>query len=218
MQTPIYLLLLNLSSLLQLFSTRAASTPTPTYLNITAITTHNNASIFQCWQFLEPMHYPPPSTSPSSSPDQQLPLRLPLSSTNITNTNSTSQPLDPPLYQTLPPNYTVGLHTAPTLQYVFVLSGLVHLYLPNTITTTFTNNTGVPNETMVPENTENEVWMVGGRGRYGVILATDVKGEGHVTEMPGAEWTVTVQVPILGVPDYRVLYEGGCLKEELGVL
>lgn len=45
----------------------------------------------------------------------------------------------------------------------------------------------------------------------------DVSGLGHITRYPSAEQTVALQIPLgEGVlPGHEVLYEGGCVGEEV---
>lgn len=65
-------------------------------------------------------------------------------------------------------------------------------------------------------NSDVEAWVTG--GKHGVILAldtADVSALGHITRYP-AERTVTLQIPLGdgGVPNHRVLHEGGCSEAE----
>ncbi|KAJ5369816.1 uncharacterized protein N7496_005908 [Penicillium cataractarum] len=101
-------------------------------------------------------------------------------------------------YTVLPAGFDGGRHNAPAKQWVIFISGLAHITLPNSTT---------------------EAWIAG--GKYGAILAldtVDVSGLGHITRYPSAEETVAIQVP-LGeggvLPDHEVLYEGGCVGEEV---
>ncbi|OCL15472.1 hypothetical protein AOQ84DRAFT_278891 [Glonium stellatum] len=91
---------------------------------------------------------------------------------------------------------------APAVQYSLVLSGLVHIRIPNS--------------TLSPE--QSEAWIVG--GKYGILIAADtvdVSKAGHVTEFPSSDDTVIAQFPIPGnkVPEHRLLYTGPCKMEEL---
>lgn len=79
-----------------------------------------------------------------------------------------------------------------TPRFSLVISGLVHIQLPNSTT---------------------EAWIQG--GKYGFILAADtveVSKLGHITEFPGGDDTVIAQFPVTGgqVPGHVVLYEGPC--------
>ena len=71
----------------------------PTSLNITAISAQNGLSIFECWQIL-----PGFSTSSQAGTVGASILQL----GGLANMS----------YSVLPPNFTAGLHNAPTTQYV----------------------------------------------------------------------------------------------------
>jgi hypothetical protein len=87
-----------------------------------------------------------------------------------------------------------------TNRFSLVVSGLVHIRLPNSTT---------------------EAWIQG--GKYGIILAADtveVSKLGHITDFPGGDDTVIAQFPVTGgnVPSHVVLYEGPCgLGSGIGV-
>jgi hypothetical protein len=82
-------------------------------------------------------------------------------------------------------------------RYVYFISGLAHITLPNA--------TG-------------EVWVQG--GKYGLIIAADdaaVSKYGHTTSYPGDADTVALQVPFKGgvAPNHTVLHSGPCTWPEM---
>jgi hypothetical protein len=85
-------------------------TTTPA-LNLTAISTSNGSSIFECWQL--------PKFHSSSSAG------------TVGALNSFLGNLDNATYTVIPPHFDGGLHNAPAPQFVAFLSGLAHITLPN---------------------------------------------------------------------------------------
>jgi hypothetical protein len=83
---------------------------TPT-LNLTAISTSNGSSIFECWQLLSFV------TSAGAGTVGALNLFL--------------GNLDNATYTVIPPRFDGGIHNAPAPQFVVFLSGLAHITLPN---------------------------------------------------------------------------------------
>ena len=81
-----------------------------------------------------------------------------------------------------------------TYRFVHFLSGIGHVTLPEGNT-----NSG-------------ELWALG--GPYGLLIAADTKGSGHITTYPSDETTLAVQLPFEGnvAPDHTVLYEGVCQR------
>lgn len=80
---------------------------------------------------------------------------------------------------------------------VSFLSGLAHITLPS------------PS----PDSKagEDEAWITG--GAYGLLVALDTEGTGHVTTYPGDEATVSLQIPFGDagdVPAHEVLADGPC--------
>jgi len=101
-------------------------------------------------------------------------------------------------YTILPPRFNGGLHTAPAPQIVHFVSGLAHITLP----TSSTSSTS--------ENSSQELWIVGGAG--GLLIAADTTGSGHITRYPSDQETVGIVAPFEGgrIPAYEVLREGAC--------
>ncbi|KAI1082807.1 hypothetical protein F5B20DRAFT_577886 [Whalleya microplaca] len=151
------------------------------YLNLTAITGRDNISVFECWQLKTPFAT---SSVPGVSGTQTLQMG------DLANAT----------YTIIPPRFNGSLHNAPYKQYVWFISGVVHLSLPNA--------TGDA--------------LVHG-GKYGLIYADDTKdisGWGHRTQYPGNDETIAFQVPVeAGInPGHTVLHDGPCsLGESIGV-
>ncbi|KAB8239408.1 hypothetical protein ETB97_004729 [Aspergillus alliaceus] len=98
-------------------------------------------------------------------------------------------------YMIIPAHTDGGRHNAPTIQWVTFLSGLAHITL---------------------SHSDDEAWIPG--GKHGTILAidtADVSAEGHNTEYPSEEATVTLALPVERVPRHRVLYGGACVESEM---
>ena len=76
-----------------------------------------------------------------------------------------------------------------TLRFFVLLSGLAHVTLPEG---------------------DDELWIM--EGVNGLIIAADVRGDGHFTEYPSDKPTVALQVPFDGgkMPEHRVLGKGVC--------
>ncbi|KAI1500081.1 hypothetical protein F5X99DRAFT_256809 [Biscogniauxia marginata] len=149
-----------------------------TYLNLTAITGRGRVSVLECWRLSAPFAT---SDVPGISGTQALQLG------DLANAT----------YTVLPARFDGGLHNAPAKQYVWFISGLIHLTLPNA--------TG-------------EAWVYG--GKYGLIYAddtADISGWGHITRYPGNDETVALAIPVKdGVnPKHTVLHDGPCVTAEL---
>ncbi|KAI1340403.1 hypothetical protein F5Y15DRAFT_380578 [Xylariaceae sp. FL0016] len=149
-----------------------------TYLNMTSITGRNSISVLECWRLETPFET---SNVPGVIGTRTLNLG---DATNAT-------------YTVLPSRFDGGLHNAPVKQYVWFISGLIHLTLPNAT---------------------DEAWVYG--GRYGLIFAddtADVSGWGHRTRYPGSDETIALTVPVQDgkAPAYTVLHDGACDDGEL---
>ncbi|KAI1487452.1 hypothetical protein F5X96DRAFT_650019 [Biscogniauxia mediterranea] len=165
-------------------SSPSSSSSSSSYLNLTAITGHNRVSVLECWQLADPFAT---SDVPGVAGTQTLGLGGG-GGGGLAGTTT---------YTVLPPRFDGGLHNAPAKQYVWFISGLIHLSLPNAT---------------------EEAWIHG--GRYGLIYAgdtADVSGWGHRTRYPGSDETIALVVPVKdGVsPEHRVLHDGPCVAGEL---
>lgn len=103
-----------LTTILALATAAAAqlsSNVTTPSLNLTAISTSNGTSIFECWRL--------PNFYSSSGAGTFGALNLFLGN------------LDNATYTVIPPRFDGGIHNAPAPQFVAFLSGLVHITLPN---------------------------------------------------------------------------------------
>ncbi|KAI1661362.1 hypothetical protein F4813DRAFT_399331 [Daldinia decipiens] len=95
-------------------------------------------------------------------------------------------------YYSIPPRFDSGRHPGPAKQYIWLISGLMHVYLPNA--------TG-------------EVIVHG--GRYGLMYVddrADVSIWGHRTTFPGDDETILLMIPVRdGInPPHSVLHDGPC--------
>ena len=82
-------------------------------------------------------------------------------------------------------------------RYSLVLSGLVHIRLPNST---------------------SEAWVQG--GKYGILIAADTKAvskDGHITDFPGGDDTVIAQFAFADgkLPEHKPLYTGPCSFSEM---
>lgn len=169
----------------------------PTFLNITALSAHNGASVLECWQIL-----PGFTTSSQAGTTGASILQL----GGLANMS----------YSVIPPNFNAGLHNAPTTQcvssrtyahspilthahspkrWVVFLSGLAHITLPNSTVDAY-----VPG------------------GKNGLIFAADTAAvsTGHSTNYPSNSETIALQIPTGGsIPQHNVLYSGPCKPIEL---
>ncbi|KAF2402080.1 hypothetical protein EJ06DRAFT_529199 [Trichodelitschia bisporula] len=139
-------------------------------LNITAIAAVNGASVLQCWHL---------AAAPA---DFASAVNYPLGAGAFSGS----------FLGVIAPRTVVGKAWAPHVQFSFVLSGLVHISIPDS---------------------KQEAWIQG--GRYGGIIAADTKDvslTGHITEFPGGDETLIAQFPMVGneVPAHEVLYDGAC--------
>ncbi|KAI1481656.1 hypothetical protein F4774DRAFT_17580 [Daldinia eschscholtzii] len=142
-------------------------------LNLTAMSGRNSISVFECWQLTLPL-------GKKYGVDMFL----------MGDTESAS-------YYLVPPRYDAGRHPGPAKQYVWVISGILHLTLPNAT---------------------DEVIVYG--GRYGLIYiddTADISVWGHRTTYPGYDDTILLMMPVRdGInPPHTVLYDGPCKVEEL---
>ncbi|KAI1385089.1 uncharacterized protein F4822DRAFT_417266 [Hypoxylon trugodes] len=151
------------------------------YMNLTTLTGRDNVSVLECWQLSTPFAT---SDVPGVAGTQTLELG------GLANAT----------YTVIPPRFDSGLHNAPVKQYVWFVSGVAHLSLPNATGEAIVNG-----------------------GRYGLIYADDTKdisGWGHLSRYPGGDQTITVTFPVQdGVnPNHTVLHDGPCtLSESMGV-
>ncbi|KAI1143574.1 hypothetical protein F5Y05DRAFT_409019 [Hypoxylon sp. FL0543] len=151
------------------------------FLNLTTLTGRDGVSVLECWQLTTPFVT---SDVPGVSGTQTLNLG------DLANAT----------YTVIPPRFDGGLHRAPLKQYVWFVSGLAHLSLPN--------------------GTDEAV--VHG-GKYGLIFAddtSDISGWGHRTQYPGGDETIAITIPVRDNvrPAYKVLHDGACsLEETVGV-
>ena len=55
-------------------------------------------------------------------------------------------------------------------------------------------------------------------GVHGLMIAADVKGDGHLTGYPSDKPTVALQIPFAAgsMPAHRTLHEGTCRAESTG--
>ncbi|KAI0842020.1 hypothetical protein F5Y06DRAFT_258836 [Hypoxylon sp. FL0890] len=151
------------------------------FLNMTTLTGRDNVSVLECWQLTTPFVK---SDVPGVSGTQTL---------NMGDLSNAT-------YTVIPPRFDGGLHRAPFKQYVWFVTGLIHLSLPNGTDEAIVNG-----------------------GRYGLIFAddtSDISGWGHRTQYPGGDETVAIQIPVKDNvrPPYKVLHGGACtLGETVGV-
>ncbi|ORY66521.1 uncharacterized protein BCR38DRAFT_299111, partial [Pseudomassariella vexata] len=141
-------------------------------LNITALSAHNSVSVLECWQL----------SSPFVTSDE--PGRVGTQSMSLAQLGNAT-------YDIIPARYDGGLHSEPRKQFVYFISGLAHITLPN----------------------HTEAWIRG--GKHGLIFAedtSDVSPWGHGTEYPGQEDTIAITIPVEDgvVPEHTVLHEGPC--------
>ncbi|KAI1096278.1 hypothetical protein F5B19DRAFT_438584 [Rostrohypoxylon terebratum] len=158
--------------------TRAEQQQQP--LNVTALTGKKNVSVLECWQLSTPF-----VTSNVSGVVGTHTLELGAAS------NAT--------YTILPIRFEGGLHNAPFKQWVWFISGIVQLSLPNGTDTA----------------------LVYG-GKYGLVFADDTKdisGWGHEATYPGDE-VIAVSIPTRDniAPEHSVLHSGACtIDEQVGI-
>jgi hypothetical protein len=101
-------------------------------------------------------------------------------------------------YVILPPRSAEGIHKPPSPMFFVLLSGEAHVTFPYN---------------------DEELWIRSvGEGGESLIVAVDVRGEGHFTEYPGERESVALQVPFRdGIPpDHRVLGKGNCSDVLMG--
>ncbi|KAI2784744.1 hypothetical protein F4815DRAFT_441047 [Daldinia loculata] len=125
-------------------------------------------SVFECWQL----------TSPFTKTAGADVLRM----GDIANAS----------YYSIPPRIDGGRHPGPAKQYIWVISGLMHMSLPNAT---------------------DEVIVHG--GRYGLMYiddTADVSAGGHRSTFPGDDETILLMIPVRGGinPPHWVLYDGPC--------
>ena len=180
------LLALALSPLLILLvqpQSTLSNVTTPT-LNLSAVAARDGASVFQCWSL------------PNFKVNEQ--------AGTVGALNLILGPLANASYTVLPARFDGGLHNAPAAQLVVLLSGLLHITLPN-----------------VTAGPTTDAWIQG--GKYGTLIAVDtpaVSRYGHRSTYPSDADTVALQIPFAPgeIPRHTVLYEGPCQWPELAGL
>ncbi|KAI0898278.1 hypothetical protein F4806DRAFT_493938 [Annulohypoxylon nitens] len=151
------------------------------YLNITALTGKNNVSVLECWQLKTPFVT---SDIPGIVGTQTLDMG------GVSNAT----------YSILPARFDGGLHNAPYKQWVWFMSGIIQLSLPNGTDTAL---------------------LYG--GKYGLVFVDDTKdisGWGHETVYPSGDEVIAISIPVQGnsAPEHSVLHSGGCtMDEQVGV-
>ncbi|KAI9834670.1 MAG: hypothetical protein M1826_000072 [Phylliscum demangeonii] len=148
----------------------------PSYLRLTALSAAKRQSTLECWQLTRPFLVSSTAGISGAAVAQ------------LGATESAS-------YGVLPAHFDGGLHRAPVVQYVVILSGVAHITIPNST---------------------QEVWIR--PGKTGLLIAADtanVSDTGHYTVYPGNQPTIALQVQTAGgaVPEHVVLHEGACHDE-----
>ncbi|KAK0927229.1 hypothetical protein LTR57_003390 [Friedmanniomyces endolithicus] len=158
--------------------TCTATLPAVHRLNVSVTAAENGQSVIQCWQ-----------------------LTMPPSLVTIGHATFQSQTLGDLQSGSLNiflPGLNLGLHAAPTKQWVIVLAGSIKVYLQN--------NQSEANTAFVSSGTS------------GILLAVDTKDVspvGHITET--IEQTALLFMPTANgtVPQHRVLHNHVCAGEDL---
>ncbi|KAI1804059.1 hypothetical protein F4811DRAFT_304106 [Daldinia bambusicola] len=140
-------------------------------IDITALSARSGISVLECWQLASP---------PTRASGVDV-LRM----GDIANAS----------YYIFPPRFDSGRRPGPARQYVWVISGVVHLSLPNAT---------------------DEATIHG--GRYGLTYVedtADVSVWGHRATFPGYDETVLLMIPVRdGInPPHTVLHDGPCKVE-----
>ncbi|KAI1105270.1 hypothetical protein F4804DRAFT_304795 [Jackrogersella minutella] len=147
------------------------------YMNLTTLTGKNNVSVLECWQL----------SIPFQTDDEPGVKGLDvLWMGELANASTT----------VIPGRFDGGLHNAPFKQWVWFITGVIQLSLPNGTGTALVNG-----------------------GKYGLIYADDTKdisGWGHETVYPGADETIALTIPVQdGInPNHTVLHDGPCILDE----
>ncbi|KAI2629792.1 hypothetical protein GGR54DRAFT_650077 [Hypoxylon sp. NC1633] len=144
------------------------------HLNVTTITARDHVSVLECWQM----------TTPFATIAGGLKT---LGLGDLSNG----------MIQIAPPGIAQEPHNAPYKQYLWVITGIVHITLPNA--------TG-------------EASIYG--GKYGLMYAEDTKDisrYGHVSWSYGRDEMLAVSFPVKNNvnPAHKVLHHGPCEEEEL---
>ncbi|KAI0380833.1 hypothetical protein F5Y04DRAFT_256814 [Hypomontagnella monticulosa] len=148
-----------------------------TKINITAIGTHSGSSTIECWQLAD---------SFSMIPNPNL-FDLPAGTLgDVANIS----------YFFAPAGGDIGTHNAPFKQWIFVLSGLMRVTVPDDSTAFYASG-----------------------GKSGILFASDtpeVSTKGHLTSFPGTEGTLVATIPTKNNqnPAHTVLHSGPCKKAE----
>ncbi|KAL7629394.1 hypothetical protein AAE478_000914 [Parahypoxylon ruwenzoriense] len=150
---------------------------TARYMNLTAITGRDNISVLECWQLSAPFEV-------ADAPGVAGALALPLGS------------LDSASYIVIPPRFDGGRHNPPVKQYIWSLTGVVHVTLPNAT---------------------DDAFLYG--GKYGLLYADDtpdISEWGHVTSYPSGDQVIVLSIPVKDNvnPEHTVLHDGPCTVEE----
>ncbi|KAI5866889.1 hypothetical protein GGS23DRAFT_552590 [Durotheca rogersii] len=159
----------------------AATAAAELFMNLTSITGRDQVSVFECWQLDTPFAS---AGTPGIQGSQVLDLGA----------------VDNATYTVVPPRFGGSFHNAPYKQFVWFISGVTHV--------------------TVPDSTD-EVILYG--GRYGLIFAddtADISERGHLTTFSSSDAVVAFSVPVKdGVtPPHTVLHDGPCtLEESLGI-
>lgn len=160
------------------------------YLRLTAVVSDekDDHAKFECWEMATPFaSYPTVGSSIMGLAE-------------VTNVS----------YVVLPPRSGEGIHKPP--HPMSVTKAMVQLYRTNAnLHRLFVLLLGLAHVTL-PYG-DDELYIV--EGVNGLIVANDVRGEGHFTDYPSGKASVALQIPFKDgrLPQHRVVNEGGCVPK-----
>lgn len=149
-----------------------------TAFNLTAISAFNNASILECWQITLPLTISQTAGIQGAAVQQ------------LGNVSSM-------VWSSLPGGFAGPPHPAPSVQYNVILSGTLHVTIPNS---------------------SQEVTVVS--GKRSLLIAADtanVSRTGHISSLLGKEQGTSLMIPTANneIPPHKVIHAGACGKRDL---
>lgn len=149
---------------------------TPGNLEITALAGVDGEAVIQCWALADPSVI-------STVPGNEGAIASPLG------------PAEAAFHVRTPPRVDAGWHTAPTVQYVVIISGVMRVTVPNS---------------------EHESWVKGSSVLIAADTSSVVTGIGHRTIYPSYGETVGVGIRTAGgkEPAHTVLHDGPCPQND----
>ncbi|KAK2049482.1 hypothetical protein LZ31DRAFT_549410 [Colletotrichum somersetense] len=183
---------MRLATIGQILGLAVAQATAFTALNVTALSSRDGYSVIECWQL----------------------TAVPVEARAALN-YALGGDLTRAEWSIIQPRTTVGEAWAPAVQLTVIVNGLIRITSPATRNSSQATPSPDASSSPTPPG-QTVAYIQPGTVSSSVLIAADLKNvsvrAGHLTEFPGDEPTVLVQVPFEGnvAPEHTVVGEGPC--------